>query len=207
MRLQHVDLYNGLSSLLTAQAVDRCRDGKGRILTPGYLKVILDTVYNIFGSGYGSTILTDNSLLMYMNENGKHAEENFLALNKGKLTSTSNKRLWINNSPCPNCVKKLLSAYKSITTKPTIFIAHFYGGTSNVSKEKARRCLAKLVKNGFTLKAFDWANYKKKLTFKGCIQSVDTATKDAKFIAKMKEMKKIITTIYDYKNQGKTGCP
>ncbi len=109
---------------------------------------MIDTVTNIFGKGCGTTYLVIDKcrLTTYLSGGGQHAEAKFLGANRANLHSFPD--LWMNNSPCPACAKKLIAAYR------TIHSAHFYRG--GIDKEIVLQCLAKMVASKINLEAFDW---------------------------------------------------
>ena len=187
----------------------RCITGQGTgSLTESKLKTMIDSVYRIFSTSYSRcTVLTapNSTLIMYTNGGGSHAEVNFINKNQGNLGSFP--MLWINNSPCPNCSKELVTAYQNIANKPVIYAAHFYGGTSNASKETARMCLANMVAKGFTLKAFDWSSYSGLLTENDCKNDIIQAMNNANFTRKMQDMANTINTVNQYAQMNKTSCP
>jgi hypothetical protein len=163
---------------------------------------MINTVHKIFPkAGYGTTILTDDTLRMYTSGGG-HAEEKFIEKNKHTLEKFT--RLWINNTPCPVCANKLISAYANVQKKPAIAAAHFYFGKK---KEAALRCLAKMVKEGFTLMDFPWRWYQQYyITEPACKKDIDEALKSDEFKKKMQKMSKTVEEVYAYNAQDKTNC-
>ena len=201
-----VGVYNDSELLATTSDTVYCKGGKGT-LTQNQLRTIIDTVAKIFGKGYGTTILTADCMLStYISGKDGHSEEQFLAENSDDLDSFPD--LWINNSPCPSCAKKLIDAYKNVSPKATIHAAHFYsGGNSNKAIETALQCLAKMVKSGVNLESFNWEAYQKIVSHKDCKEDIKTALKTPKFVENMNKMANRVKTVYDYAKAGKTSCP
>ncbi len=204
-----VGLYNDFDPLATAQTV-YCKDDTRRTLTQVSLRNMIDTVaYEVFKSGYGSTILTsDNFLTTYKSGTAGHSEAQFIESNSASLGNFPN--LWINNSPCTACAKKLIDAYAGVTPKPTIHAAHFYRGKDSnkkpIDREIVLQCLAKMVASGIKLEAFDWKEYQKLVSNLECKNDIQEALGNSKFNEKMKEMENIVKTVNNYATTGKTRC-
>lgn len=167
---------------------------------------MIDTVTPVFNPRGGDTtclLAPDNTLMMYKSKNKTHAEQMFLDKNAGNLSAFP--LLWINNSPCVNCSQKLVNGYVHETTRPTIQAAHFYRGTAG--KEASLQCLANMVSDGFTLKAFDWNAFVLLVSDAACHRDIMTALANAKFVDKMNDMANTITTVYNYSTNGNTHCP
>jgi hypothetical protein len=155
-------------------------------------------------AGFGTTILTDDTLRMYTSGGGKHAEQIFIEENKNRLGDLF-PWLWINNSPCPVCANKLIEAYAHVEVKPVIAAAHFYSG--NDKRKVALHCLAKMVKEGFTLTDFPWRWYQEYISEPACKKDINEALKSDEFKKKMQKMSKTVEEVYAYKAQDKTNCP
>ena len=82
-----------------------------------------------------------------------HAEEVFLnqADNKDFSQITS---LYIKNSPCVNCSKKLIEAFKGSRNKPTIYIGRIY----NLEDANDRNGLESLLMEGFKMEVWEEVN-------------------------------------------------
>ena len=150
---------------------------------------MIDTVTKIFGgTSFAKTILVDDhGLDTYFSQSGTHAEDNFIQANTNRLSRI--KKLWINNTPCPACAKLLIKAYANTASKPTIYAAHFYGGSS---ANHSLQCLAKMIKEGFRIMPICWKVFKRRMTDQGCKNDIDKALRDNKFVKKMKTLKETI---------------
>lgn len=80
-----------------------------------------------------------------MSEKNEHAEIEFTKKEKfrGQITA-----LWISNSPCAECSKKLLEFFKEKVEKPTLYIEKIYKGDWKNNREK----LIQLVEMDLILK-------------------------------------------------------
>jgi hypothetical protein len=142
---------------------------------------------------------------MYTSGGGLHAEQKFIKENKDTLGDFT--WLWINNSPCPMCANELIRAYANVQNKPVIAAAHFYFGEKKYGREAALRCLARMVTEGFTFKAFPWRVYQQFLSEPACKKDIAKALNSSKFYQKMQDMSKTVDIVNQYAHLDKTDCP
>ena len=179
-----------------------------RTLTRSYLQNMINTVHEVFRDVRASTtVLTTTKVgkqRTYISGKKGHSEDKFIKANPNLAGSHV---LWINNSPCPECARKLIEWKDMHINEPSIVIeaAHFYKG-DKYPKETVLSCLARMVSKGFTLRAFNWKRYRDLLTNEKCKADINRALRNDKFKEKMKKMEKTIQDVYRYKKKKKIGC-
>jgi len=104
-----------------------------------------------------------------------HAEDLML----GQLKDIRPEEFWLKNTPCPVCSHTLIDAYKDVPKKKTIWVMHFYtrpllqGIDSEMKAEEklaflkrekdlSLSCMAKMMKNGFEFRPWDWSVFESK---------------------------------------------
>ena len=198
----------GISAVSQINDVCITKNHWSKDLTFNNLKYMINTVT---GKNWGSVYIFVPGVCPNTNDRGRlykstdkklHAEDNMVR--DCGLTN----EFYLTSSPCPHCAMMLIQKYRHQFSKPTIYIARLYfgkgkGNTKCVSRNRA--CLAMLVKAGFTLLPWDWANFSKYLNDAKCIKSI-TDNKDAlakrynKMVEELKNIKKLKGNLQDFTN-------
>ena len=106
---------------------------------------------------------------VYVSGRGKHAEDQMYQ--KCGLAP----EFYLTSAPCPDCAVMLLEKYSHEEDKPLIRIGRPYNGkgkSGHGNKNVNLQCLAMLVQNGFTVKAWNWSSFIQFLTNDVCKAAV-----------------------------------
>lgn len=93
------------------------------------------------------TLLRTNTRHIYWSEPYEHAEKVFI-----RRTSASDiNSIWIKNSPCADCSRRLINYFSMRFTKPTIYIGKIWDGDDSNN----RQGLKNMIMKGFTLEVWN----------------------------------------------------
>ena len=89
------------------------------------------------------TLLRINTGHIYWSEPYEHAEKVFIR----QTCASDIHSIWIKNSPCADCSRRLINHFSMRSTKPTIYIGKIWDGGDSDN----RQGLKNMIMKGFTL--------------------------------------------------------
>lgn len=138
------------------------------------LKKLLAT---IDGDGVNLPLTTDTIIVSGDGETVAQSASSFNAIFEffdNFFTTTYPSEIWMNLSPCPQCVHSIMEKYDK-ETKVTINIADIdpYNLSDTIESFK---CLAVMMHNNFTIRHWDWGVFRDSLALTTNCQSVINST-------------------------------
>jgi hypothetical protein len=171
----------------------------GGSLTHSKLDTILDTLYPINTNLIPhETILTpDHGKTLYEDEvNDPLSAYRLMLEGSGEVTN-----IWANYSPCPSCVRKLLSFFTE-GDKPTIHVARIFTEGEKLSDiVTSFQCLGKLGRKGFKILPWNFNEFKAPTGVSRfideCTSAINSAYTQENFTSAMMELERHVTFIQE----------
>ena len=102
--------------------------------------------------------------------------------------------IWLDNSPCPRCAKRIMNHYVDSDDKPVIYIQNVYVQQGLSSTLDSLMCLAKMINQGFKILPWDWDLFGEFLDVNSCKKLIQTALHNSAF----KEKRNVVTKALDF---------